>query len=194
MSIKRWLLVAGFAVALFGLATACSSGDNNKATATASATSSTSAATSEPQTATASATPSTSAATSEPQTATASATPSASAATSEPQTVTVTLTEFGIESSVSAFHVGTPYHFVVTNQGKVPHELMIVQPIAPGMMSMTEMDNMAVAHVEEDDLPTGATYALDFTFDHPYAAGELEFACHIAGHYEAGMLAPMTVE
>ena len=176
MSIKRWLLVAGFAVALFGLATACSSGDNNKATATASATSSTSAATSEPQT------------------ATASATPSASAATSEPQTVTVTLTEFGIESSVSAFHVGTPYHFVVTNQGKVPHELMIVQPIAPGMMSMTEMDNMAVAHVEEDDLPTGATYALDFTFDHPYAAGELEFACHIAGHYEAGMLAPMTVE
>lgn len=27
-----------------------------------------------------------------------------------------------------------------------------------------------------------------------FKAGELEFACHLAGHYEAGMFAPFSVE
>jgi len=36
--------------------------------------------------------------------------------------------EFGIESSVTNFEVGVPYHFEVTNEGSVNHEIMIMPP------------------------------------------------------------------
>jgi len=109
--------------------------------------------------------------------------------------VEVTLTDFRIESSLDTFEVGVPYHFIITNDGQVNHELMIMEPMMPGMeMTMEEMDAMALAHVEEDELPPGATQTLDYTFTEPAPAGSLEFDCHIEGHYEAGMVLPITVK
>ena len=110
--------------------------------------------------------------------------------------VKVTLTDFKIESSLDSFQVGVLYHFIITNEGNVPHELMIMEPMMAGMegMTMEEMDAMALAHVEEDDLSPGATQTLDYTFTEPAPAGSLEFSCHIAGHYEAGMVLPITVK
>ena len=110
--------------------------------------------------------------------------------------VKVTLTDFGIESSLDTFEVGVPYHFIITNEGAVNHELMIMQPMMEGMMDMTmeEMDAMALAFVEEDELTPGVTQTLDYTFTEPASAGSLELGCHIEGHYEAGMKFPITVE
>ncbi len=165
-------------------------------------------------------------------TAQTSATPSPSLVAG-PVDVTITLTDFGIQSSVTHFQVDVPYHFVVTNTGCATHELMIMAPItvertpAPGysigpMMSgrgsmmgggamycdgggmpwslmfpnevpMTQLDEMALATVEEDDLHPGQTQTLDFTFAKAYPAGTLEFACHLPGHYELGMELPITV-
>ncbi len=110
-----------------------------------------------------------------------------------PQEVQVTLTEFAIESTVTTFKVGQPYHFVITNAGTVEHEFMISPPLTEGE-SMEEMDEMALAAVEEEDLQPGKTVTLDFTFEEPASAGELELACHISGHYEAGMKLPIVVE
>ena len=109
--------------------------------------------------------------------------------------VKITLTDFGIESSVTKFQVGVPYHFIITNEGQVNHELMIMEPMMAGSnMTMEEMDAMALAYVEEDELTPGATQRLDYTFTQPAPAGSLEFSCHTAGHYEAGMKLPITVE
>jgi len=109
--------------------------------------------------------------------------------------VDVTLTDFGIESSLVTFDVGVPYHFIITNEGAVNHELMIMEPMMPGMdMTMEEMDAMALAFVEEDELTPGVTQTLDYTFTEPAPAGSLEFSCHIEGHYEAGMVMPITVK
>jgi len=120
-------------------------------------------------------------------------------ATSTPQAanpveVQVTLSEMTIDSSVDTFTTGVPYHFVVSNTGALPHEMMLIEPMETGAMSMTEMDQMALAVVEEDDLEPGATYEFDLTFTKDYPADTLEFACHIAGHYEAGMRMPVTVK
>ncbi|MDP1715729.1 MAG: hypothetical protein Q8L41_13390 [Anaerolineales bacterium] len=41
--------------------------------------------------------------------------------------------------------------------------------------------------IEADELPLGATVSFDYTFTEPASAGSLEFACHVEGHYEAGM-------
>lgn len=109
--------------------------------------------------------------------------------------VNITLTDFGIESSLAKFEAGVPYHFIITNEGQVNHELMIMEPMMAGMeMSMEEMDKLALAFVEEDELSPGTTQTLDYTFMQPATAGSLEFSCHTPGHYEAGMKFPITVE
>jgi uncharacterized cupredoxin-like copper-binding protein len=109
--------------------------------------------------------------------------------------VELTLTDFGIESSLADFEAGVPYHFIITNEGQVNHEFMIMEPMMAGMeMSMEEMDELALAFVEEDELSPGATQTLDYTFTQSTTAGSLEFSCHTPGHYEAGMKLPITVE
>jgi uncharacterized cupredoxin-like copper-binding protein len=108
--------------------------------------------------------------------------------------VKVTLSDFTIQSSITDFKTGVPYHFVVTNNGQVEHEIMLMKPMDNSAgMSMEEMDKMALAYIEADDLPPGGTATFDYTFTEPAAAGELELACHLPGHYEAGMKLPITV-
>lgn len=110
--------------------------------------------------------------------------------------VKVTLTEFGIESSTTSFETGVPYHFVVTNEGAVNHEIMIMPPATDPMagMEMHELDEMALVMIEADKLPPGKTVSFDYTFTDSTAAESLEFSCHTPGHYESGMKLPITVK
>lgn len=112
--------------------------------------------------------------------------------------VKITLTDFGMESSRTSFEVGVPYHFIITNEGAINHEMMIMAPLTEMQMSMDmdmeEMDAMALAMIEEDELTPGTTMTLDYTFTEPAPAGTLEFACHVEGHYIAGMKLPFTVK
>ena len=111
------------------------------------------------------------------------------------KTVKVTLTDFKIESSLTEFKVGVPYHFVVSNKGASNHEFMIMPHIDASMnMSMEQMDEMALGMIEDSDLVPGATLTLDITFTEPAPTGTLEFACHTAKHYQAGMLLPITIQ
>lgn len=112
----------------------------------------------------------------------------------KPVDVHVTATDYAFQSSMTTFKVGVPYHFIVTNQGTVEHEFMIVKPIKAGTMDMEEMDSMALADIEDDDLKPGTTATVDLTFTQPAPAGTLEFACHLPKHYEAGMKLPITVQ
>jgi uncharacterized cupredoxin-like copper-binding protein len=112
----------------------------------------------------------------------------------KPVDVHVTANEYAFQSSMTTFKVGVPYHFIVTNKGTVEHEFMIVKPIEAGTMDMEEMDSMALADIEDDDLQPGQTASVDYTFTKAYPAGTLEFSCHIKGHYEAGMKLPITVQ
>jgi len=45
--------------------------------------------------------------------------------------------------------------------------------------------------VGEAELPPGTIVTREFTFTQ---TGDFEFACHVSGHYEAGMLLPITVQ
>ncbi len=89
-----------------------------------------------------------------------------------PVDVNVTLAEWNIQSSLAVFHIGVPYHFIITNNGKISHELN-------------------VANLDARPVAPGATVTLDLTFPSPIQS---EFACHLPSHYEAGMRLPVTVE
>ncbi len=104
--------------------------------------------------------------------------------------VTVTLTEFGIEMSRTQFDANVDYTFTVTNEGQAPHELMFLPPMSGEGTNMEEMDEMAVFVIEGEDLPTGATVTRTTSLP---AGSTLEAACHLPGHYEAGMKQAITV-
>ena len=88
----------------------------------------------------------------------------------QPVKVIVRLSDFHIQSSLIDFEKGVPYHFVVKNDGKVPHEFMVMQPMQPkqlGKMTMSQMDKIAIGHIEEEDLAPGKTAEMDLTFEGP---------------------------
>jgi uncharacterized cupredoxin-like copper-binding protein len=101
-----------------------------------------------------------------------------------PTEVQITLSEFKVESPQTTFTVGTPYRFVIKNEGKTEHDWAV-------MPRGGTDESQALIQVDEDELPPGATVTREFTFTQ---AGDFEFACHVPGHYEAGMLLPITVQ
>jgi uncharacterized cupredoxin-like copper-binding protein len=116
-----------------------------------------------------------------------------SSGTPSPVKVTVTLTEFKITSSLDTFQVNVPYHFVVTNQGTVEHEFYIMPPES-AQISQDQVKQLALAGIPPTQLQPGQTATLDYTFTKAAPSGTLEFACHLPGHFEAGMHLAITVQ
>ncbi len=106
--------------------------------------------------------------------------------------VNVSLSDFKVQSSQTTFIAGTTYHFVVTNNGQTNHELMVMPPMS-GQMPMGQMDQMTLYHINASDLPPGASKSFDYAFPSSEVQKLLEFACHLPGHYEAGMHSPITI-
>ena len=105
--------------------------------------------------------------------------------------VDVTLVEFRIMSSVTVFHAGMPYHFVVTNRGHDIHEFMIMPDKPDGTPLSPEAQYKGMLMELEPIMP-GTTWSVNFTFK-PAATDRYEFACQMRGHYQAGMKLPITV-
>ncbi|HZQ08828.1 MAG TPA: hypothetical protein VFD70_19755 [Anaerolineae bacterium] len=116
-------------------------------------------------------------------------------ASAGPTTVPITMTEFKIDTPQTTFKVGVPYRFVVSNKGTVNHDFSISPPVMEGMagMSMEDAHKGALAVIDANDMPPGATKTIDLTFSKPMSSSEMEFACHTPGHYESGMHVPITV-
>ena len=117
----------------------------------------------------------------------------AATASGQAVTVNVTLSDFKIDSSLTTFSTGVPYHFVVTNNGSVNHQALILPP-EPGSISADQATNLRVAGIGGNGIAPGTTQSFDYTFTKPYPAGQLEFACHLPGHYDAGMRLPIVVQ
>jgi uncharacterized cupredoxin-like copper-binding protein len=91
-----------------------------------------------------------------------------------------------------AVRQGETVKFVARNTGKVMHEFVIGTKAENGKHAemmvkfpTMEHDEPYMAHV-----PPGKTGEIVWTFNR---AGEFEFACLIAGHYQAGMVGTITV-
>jgi uncharacterized cupredoxin-like copper-binding protein len=87
---------------------------------------------------------------------------------------------------------GDTVRFIITNKGKLMHEMVIgdkktLDGHAALMAKFPTMehDEPYMAHV-----PSGKKETLVWTFNQP---GEFDFACLIAGHYQAGMAGKITV-
>ena len=111
----------------------------------------------------------------------------------DPRAIKATLSDdMAIELSESDFEVGETVRFEVTNEGAIPHEFYVGDAEAQEHHAeeMAEMGGMG--HDEPDGVAVepGATETFEYTFEQP---GEILAGCHEAGHYDAGMVASMTV-
>lgn len=106
------------------------------------------------------------------------------------QTVNVLLGEMYIKSDMTNFKVGTPYHFVVKNEGQVLHEFTIAKKVPGG-----NQDTRDAASVKDiDNIQSGQTTSFDFTFKEPAPAAGMEIECSYPGHYEQGMHMDISVQ
>ena len=103
------------------------------------------------------------------------------------QRVQVKLSEYKINTSLTSFVPGKPYHFMVMNIGRTTHEFMIM-PKAEEIMSNTSMRNMdMISLASVENISPGETKFLDYTFPPSASESHPQFACYYPGHYEAGM-------
>jgi uncharacterized cupredoxin-like copper-binding protein len=89
---------------------------------------------------------------------------------------------------------GQTIRFTVTNVGQVRHEFFVGDAAAheEHAAEMREMTDDSMGHEEPGllTLDAGESGTLDYTFEQ---AGQLFIGCHEPGHYEAGMVADITV-
>ena len=89
---------------------------------------------------------------------------------------------------------GETVSFVVTNEGKIVHEFVLGDE-ASQQKHEAQMEEMEGEKMHDEAnaiaLEAGETKELTWSFS---AAGELVFACHEEGHFDAGMIGVISVE
>jgi len=99
------------------------------------------------------------------------------------QTVQVDLKDFSVTAKTTKFKAGTPYLLQVTNDGEATHEL-VVEPAGKVDEPLETTVNGKEIESEVEDIAPGETKTLLWTFRDP---GKYQMACHVPGHFEAGM-------
>lgn len=100
---------------------------------------------------------------------------------------------FSFEPSEIAVDQGEMIAFEVTNEGEVPHEFVLGDD-AFQREHEAEMSDMGSEFPPDEPfaigVQSGETKTLAWAFTE---AGTFEFACHVPGHYLAGMVGTITV-
>lgn len=101
-------------------------------------------------------------------------------------TAPVVLSDFKVEMTPTQIAVGQPVTFAIGNQGPSVHEL-VLEKAGDVDVPLEQADGTAA---EVEDIDAGASGQLTFTFSEP---GTYQLACHIPGHFEAGMVTTFEV-
>ncbi|MBU0590398.1 MAG: cupredoxin family protein [Gammaproteobacteria bacterium] len=88
---------------------------------------------------------------------------------------------------------GETIRFFIKNSGKIPHEMVIgtMGELKEHAEMMRKMPGMMHAEKNQITLNAGQRGAIVWKFD---KAGEVDFACLVPGHMEAGMVGKVRVE
>jgi uncharacterized cupredoxin-like copper-binding protein len=108
------------------------------------------------------------------------------------RTIKVTALDIKYDKPEIQVKAGETIKFVVTNTGKLRHEFMIgdLEEQRQHAEMMKQMPDMVHEDANTLSLEPGETKNLVWQFT---KAGKLAVACHIPGHYEAGMVSKITV-
>ncbi len=106
--------------------------------------------------------------------------------------VDVTVTDDKLSSSMTTFHVGTAYLFVVKNTGT--HELCFdIAPPEHATGSLAASLAAALVDIPQNKLPTGAVVQAPYTFNDSAAGVPLELSCLVRRAYDDNVRLAITV-
>jgi uncharacterized cupredoxin-like copper-binding protein len=107
------------------------------------------------------------------------------------RTITITTTDaLRFAPDVLTVRKGETIQFQVTNSGTLPHEFVIGNASQQQAHELEMATGNMSSEANAIQVPAGQTVQLAYTFDQ---AGTLEFACHVAGHYAAGMRGAISI-
>ena len=109
------------------------------------------------------------------------------------RTVKIEASELKFAPATLTAKVGETVRFEITNSGKLDHEFMIgdVKEQVEHDKEMASMPGMAMDDPNGVSVAPGKTATLIWTFT---KAGQLQYGCHVPGHYLAGMVGQLTVQ
>jgi uncharacterized cupredoxin-like copper-binding protein len=123
--------------------------------------------------------------------------------TSTPVAQTSSLTKVNVTASEMKFKLSSatvpagPVEFIVNNQGKVPHEMVILKidkPVDKLPLKGNKLDEAKagkkIGEIGESQLKSGKTETLKVNL----TPGKYLLVCNLPGHYTAGMKAELTVK
>lgn len=121
---------------------------------------------------------------------------SPSATSSAATKIQVTATEMKFQLSQSTVPAGT-VEFVVTNKGKMPHEMVVIKTDLPldklplkGDKLDEDKAGQKIGEIEDDELKSGITKTLKVNL----TPGKYLIVCNLPGHFKAGMRTFLTVQ
>ena len=109
------------------------------------------------------------------------------------QTIKVIASDSRFDPTRIAIKRGATVRFVVTNQGRAEHEFILgdAHKQAEHDREMAARQGMKMHHVTGVSVAPGQTQVFFWKFTN---TGVLQFACHVPGHYAAGMFGEVRVQ
>ena len=103
------------------------------------------------------------------------------------QTIAISAEDIKFDPTVVFVRSGETVKFVITNYGKLSHEFMIGDRSEQEEHEREMQSTKGMGHTEPNvvSISPGETKTLVWQFGNE---GTLEFACHVPGHYAAGMV------
>ena len=109
------------------------------------------------------------------------------------RTITLSATDIQFAPMQISVAAGETVKFEIANNGKLDHEFILgsAEEQAEHDKEMAAMASMKMAHINGVSVAPGKTGNLIWTFT---KAGTLQYACHVPGHYVAGMVGQLTIK
>ncbi len=106
--------------------------------------------------------------------------------------IKVTAMDFKYEPASMTVKTGETVKFVVTNKGMVDHEFVLgtIKEQKAHDKEMAAHPNMKMDDPNGIAIPKGKTVSLIWTFTKPMT---IQYACHVPGHYAAGMYGTLKI-
>ena len=101
---------------------------------------------------------------------------------------------FSFQPAELSVEMGETIAFEITNEGELPHEFVLGDRVfqEEHEAEMTDMgDELPPDEPFAVSVQPGETKTLAWTFSQ---MGSFEYACHVGGHYDAGMVGPISVQ
>ena len=109
------------------------------------------------------------------------------------RTISMVATDIKFTPTAIAVRKGETVVFEIVNQGKLDHEFVLGDSAeqVEHDKEMAAMPGMKMNHINGVSVGPGKSARLAWTFTAP---GTLQYACHVPGHFVAGMVGQLTIK